>query len=199
MGRSGPFFQRCARQLLGFMTPVVAVPGRTEGRVAAAPYGQGSMLPGQRKSVEPKPPRLGVDAQGRQQFVRASPWRDPAAWTVVRKDTIPPLEPRATWAVDETGWLKQAQHSEGVSAQYCGPAGRQANCQVNVELRVSNGRLAAPRGGRLSLSESWIKEPVRCARAGVPEETRFAPKPMPPIRIFTLWLTCTDHPPKRGV
>ena len=90
---SGPLFQRSAKHLAGFLTPVVAELGRSERRVAAARYVQGLLMPGQRKSIEPMAAKLGVDAQGLQQFVSASPWSDQAVWTVVRQQIIPHLEP----------------------------------------------------------------------------------------------------------
>lgn len=181
---SGPLFQRSVSQLLGFMTPVVAALGRTERRVAATRYVQGLLLPGQRKSIEPMAQRLGVEPQGLQQFVSASPWSDQAVWTVVRQQIIPHLEPMTAWVVDETGWLKQGQHSVGVSHQYCGAVGKQANCQVSVELVVSDGQIAAPIGGRLYLPESWTNDPTRCARAGVPETITFATKPMLALQLI---------------
>jgi SRSO17 transposase len=52
--------------------------------------------------------------------------------------------------------------------QYCGAVGKQANCQVSVELVVSDGFVAAPVGGRLYLPQSWIDDPQRRAKAGVP-------------------------------
>jgi len=180
---SGPLYQRSASQLLGFMTPVVAELGRSERRVAATRYVQGLLLPGQRKSVEPMAERLGVKPQDLQQFVSDSPWSDAAVWTVVRQHIIPHLEPIATWVVDETGWLKQGQHSVGVAHQYCGSVGKQANCQVSVEVVVSDGRIAAPMGGRLYLPESWTQDRARCARAGVPEEIAFATKPMIALQL----------------
>jgi SRSO17 transposase len=171
--------------LVGFLTPVVAELGRSERRVAAARYEQGRLMPGQRKSVEPMAQRLGVDAQGLQQFVRDSPWSDQAVWKVVRQQIIPHLEPMEAWVVDETGWLKQGQHSVGVSPQYCGSVGKQANCQVSVELVVvSDGGIAAPVGGRLDLPESWTKDPGRCTRAGVPEGIAFATKPMIALQLL---------------
>src|SRR6266566_8968628 len=181
---SGPLFQRSAKHLLGFLTPVVAELGRSERRVAAVRYVQGLLMPGQRKSVEPMAERLGVDPQGLQQFVSASPWSDQAVWTVVRQQIIPHLEPMEAWVVDETGWLKQGQHSVGVSHQYCGSVGKQANCQVSVELVVSDGWIAAPIGGRLYLPENWTKDPSRCARAGVPKEIGFATKPMIALQLL---------------
>ena len=181
---SGPLFQRSAKHLVGFLTPVVAELGRSERRVAAARYVQGLPMPGQRKSVEPMAERLGVDPQGLQQFVSDSPWSDQAVWTVVRQEIIPHLEPMEAWVVDETGWLKQGQHSVGVSHQYCGAVGKQANCQVSVELVVSDGWIAAPIDGRLYLPESWTKDRVRCTEVGVPEEIVFATKPMIALQLL---------------
>jgi SRSO17 transposase len=175
---SGPLFQRNASYLLDFIAPAAATLGRSERRVAAMQYVQGLLMPGQRKSIEPMAERLGVDAQGLQQFVSASPWSDAAVWSVIRKQIIPHLEPIQSWIIDETGWLKQGRHSVGVSHQYCGAVGKQANCQMSVELVVSDGWIAAPVGGRLYLPECWTKDRTRCDRAGVPEEIGFATKPM---------------------
>lgn len=180
---SGPLFERSAKYLRGFLTPVVAELGRSERRVAATRYVQGLLMPGQRKSVEPMAERLGVEPQGLQQFVSDSPWSDQSVWSVVRQHIIPHLEPMEAWVVDETGWLKQGQHSVGVSHQYCGSVGKQANCQVSVEVVVTDGWVAAPIGGRLYLPESWTKDPTRCARAGVPEQIDFATKPMIALQL----------------
>src|SRR5574338_518030 len=81
------------------------------------------------------------------------------------------------WVVDEVGWVKQGQHSVGVAHQYCGAVGKQANCQVSVEVVVSDGWVAAPMGGRLYLPEHWVKDRRRCQQAGVPEEIDFQTKP----------------------
>ena len=124
---SGPLFQRSAKYLLDFLTPVVAELGRSERRVAATRYVQGLLLPGQRKSVEPMAQRLGVEPQGLQQFISASPWSDQAVWTVVRQQIIPHLEPMETWVVDETGWRTTCQTAwslHGLSlTNCCSPCG----------------------------------------------------------------------------
>jgi SRSO17 transposase len=95
---------------------------------------------------------------------------------LLRREVIPHFEPIEAWIADETGWLKQGKHSVGVSHQYCGAIGKQANCQVSVELVVSNGFVAAPVGGRLYLPQSWAEDPERRAKAGVPPEITFATK-----------------------
>jgi SRSO17 transposase len=95
---------------------------------------------------------------------------------VIRQEIVPHFEPIEAWIVDETGWLKQGKHSVGVAHQYCGAVGKQANCQVSVELVVSDGFVAAPIGGRLYLPQSWLEDPERCAKAGVPPGVSFATK-----------------------
>lgn len=181
---SGRQFQRSATLLGEFLAPVLAGLGRSERRVAATRYVQGLLLPGQRKSIEPMAARLGVEAQGLQQFLSASPWSEGALWSAVRREIIPHLEPMEAWVVDETGWLKQGRHSVGVSHQYCGAVGKSANCQVSVEVAVSDGTVAAPVAGRLYLPASWTQERARCAAAGVPATTVFATKPMLALELL---------------
>ncbi len=159
------------------MTPLVANLGRSERRQAALRYVAGLLMPGQRKSIEPIAARLKVDAQSLQQLLTSSPWSDEALWRAIRQEVVPHLEPLEAWVVDETGWLKQGQHSVGVSHQYCGAVGKQANCQVSVELVASDGWVAAPLGGRLYLPESWAQDPERRAEVGVPESVKFQTKP----------------------
>jgi SRSO17 transposase len=170
-------WQQSQQYLSQFMVPLVQVLGRTERRVAAARYVEGLLLPGQRKSIGPMAERLGVDSQSLQQFISDSPWPEQELWSAVRREVIPSLEPIECWVVDETGWVKQGDHSVGVSHQYCGSVGKQANCQVSVELVVSDGTVAAPVGGRLYLPQKWTEDPRRCAEAGVPKEIPFATKP----------------------
>src|ERR1700741_4835276 len=129
------------------MVPVVAPLGRSERRGAAGNYVSGLLMPGQRKSIEPMAARLGVDPQRLQQFVTDSPWDEEQVWRVVRQEVIPHFEPIEAWIADETGWLKQGKDSVGVSHQYCGAVGKQANCQVSVELVVSNGVWQRRSGG----------------------------------------------------
>lgn len=134
-------------------------------------------MPGQRKSIEPMAARLGVDAQSLQQLLSSSPWSDEALWQALRREVIPHLEPLEAWVVDESGWLKQGQHSVGVSHQYCGAVGKQANCQVSVEVVVSDGAIAAPIAGRLYLPQKWVEDSKRRAEVGVPAAVQFQTKP----------------------
>jgi len=177
-------WRRSQQYLPQFMIPLVEVLGRSERRVAATRYVEGLLLPGQRKSITPMSERLGVDAQSLQQFVSDSPWEEAALWSAIRREIIPSLEPIEAWVVDETGWVKQGGHSVGVAHQYCGAVGKQANCQVSVELVVSDGTVAAPVAGRLYLPQKWIEDAPRCLAAGVPKTVTFATKPQIAITLM---------------
>ncbi len=177
-------WKRSVKQFQQFLSPLIFDLGRSERRVAATRYIEGLLIPGERKSMEPMAARLGVDKQSLQQFVTDSPWSDQALWTAIRREVVPHLAPFEAMIVDETGWIKQGRESVGVSHQYCGAVGKKANCQVSVEVVVTDGRVAAPIGGRLYLPKSWTDDRQRCTRASVPAEVEFATKPMLAIQII---------------
>ena len=171
-------WRRSIEEFPEFMEPLVAVLGRSERREGAALYVQGLLMPGERKSVEPMAERLEVDSQKLQQFVADSPWEEQQVWESIRREVVPVMEPLAAWIIDETGWLKQGDKSVGVAHQYCGAVGKQANCQVSVEVAVSDGEIAAPVAGRLYLPEKWANDQPRREAAGVPPPVAFQTKPM---------------------
>ena len=187
-----------ARRALGdFLQPLVQELGRSERRVGAVRYVQGLVMPGERKSIEPMAARLGVDAQSLQQFVSDSPWDDELLWRRVRTEVLPALGRLEAWIVDETGWIKQGQRSVGVSHQYCGAVGKQANCQVCVEVVVSDGKIAAPAAGQLYLPQSWCGDAKRLRHAAVPRHLSFATKP--DMALALLEKLCRDQVQKAPV
>ncbi len=170
-------WQRKVADLQKFIEPLVAGLGRSERRQSAALYVQGLLMPGQRKSIEPMAARLRVNSQKLQHFIADSPWQERRVWQAVRREVVPVVEPLQAWVVDETGWLKQGNDSVGVSHQYCGAVGKQAQCQVVVELVVSDGEVAAPVGARLYLPEEWAYDQARRRQVGVPQGVSFQTKP----------------------
>lgn len=170
-------WQKSVEEFKDFMMPLSARVGRRERRVAATLYVEGLLLPGQRKSIEPMAERLQVDGQRLQQFITDSPWEEAALWRAIRQEVVPHLGPLQAWVVDETGWVKQGKHSVGVARQYCGAVGKRANCQVSVEVAVSDGHITAPVAGQLYLPEGWTRDRARCRAAGVPPQVSFATKP----------------------
>jgi SRSO17 transposase len=147
-------------------------------------YCTGLLLPGERKSVEPMaalidPTNVRKSHQSLHHFVSTSAWDDQAVLTRVGALTIPVLqkrEPVRAWIVDDTGVPKKGKHSVGVSHQYCGQLGKQANCQVAVSLSIANTFASVPIAYRLYLPQVWIDDADRRKACGVPEDLAFATK-----------------------
>ena len=177
-------WQRSVEGFPEFFEPLVAKLGRSERREGATLYVQGLLLPGERKSIGPLAERLGVDSQKLQQFMTDSPWDEADVWRAIRQEVVPVMEPLAAWIIDETGWLKQGKNSVGVAHQYCGAVGKQANCQVSVEVVVSDGEIAAPVAARLYLPEKWAGDPARRQAAGVPADVQFQAKPAIAVELI---------------
>jgi len=98
----------------------------------------------------------------------------------VRDLVLPQIERHGAieaWIIDDTSFPKCGSHSVGVSHQYCGQLGKQANCQVAVSLSVANHAASLPVAYRLYLPESWAKDDERRRKAGVPDEVAFQTKP----------------------
>jgi SRSO17 transposase len=81
------------------------------------------------------------------------------------------------WIIDDTSFPKCGPHSVGVSHQYCGQLGKQANCQVAVSLSVANRAASLPIAYRLYFPESWASDEKRRKKAGVPDNIEFQTKP----------------------
>jgi SRSO17 transposase len=162
---------------------VAAMPHRRRAAAARA-YCTGLLLPGERKSVEPMAARIEPDhVQAKHQslhhMVAKAEWDDAVLLQAVREQVLPAIErhgPVRYWIVDDTGFPKQGTHSVGVARQYCGQLGKQDNCQVAVSLSVANDQASLPIAYRLYLPEAWADDPLRRAKAGVPEAIGFETK-----------------------
>jgi SRSO17 transposase len=71
---------------------------------------------------------------------------------------------------------KKGKHSVGVSHQYCGQLGKQANCQVAVSLSVANTYASLPIAYRLYLPKNWIDDAEKRKVCGIPDDIAFATK-----------------------
>ena len=146
-------------------------------------YCRGLMLPIERKSVEPlaahlAPQNVRSAHQSLHHFVADSPWSDAAVLERVRTRVEEAMgEAARFWLVDDTGIPKKGNHSVGVSHQYCGQLGKQANCQVAVSLSLATDEASVPIDYRLYLPKGWAADSDRCAAVGVPEDLTFATKP----------------------
>jgi len=161
-----------------WLAPFLARLGRVEQRRWAPIYLQGLLGPGERKSVEPMAARVAPgDVQQLHHFISTSPWRcEPLEEELVRAADRLVGGPDAVLVVDDTALVKQGRHSVGVSRQYCGQLGKKANCQALVSLTLARGEVPVGVGLRLYLPQAWAEDPIRRARAGVPEALPGRPK-----------------------
>jgi SRSO17 transposase len=98
----------------------------------------------------------------------------------VREMVLPQIErhgPIEAWIIDDTSFPKKGRHSVGVSHQYCGQLGKQANCQVAVTLSLANHDASLPVAYRLYLPKAWAEDDGRRRKAKVPEDIAFKTKP----------------------
>ena len=164
-------------RLEGFADDIFASLPRTDQRARGECYLRGLMLDGRRKSIEPMAARLGgeVHYQALHHFVAASPWD----WRPVRRRLaerlVAELGPTA-WAVDDTGFPKDGDHSVGVQRQYCGTLGKTANCQLGVSVNAVTEQASCPLDWRLFLPESWEHDTTRRVACHLPEQVHHRPK-----------------------
>jgi len=148
-------------------------------------YCSGLLLPCERKSVEPiaaatAPHATSAQHQSLLHFLAKGEWSDETVLGKVRELVLPHIERHeaiAAWIIDDTGFPKHGSHSVGVSHQYCGELGKQANCQVAVSLSVANHYASLPVAYRLYLPDSWASDKKRRKKAGVPDAIEFQTKP----------------------
>jgi len=147
----------------------------------AAVYLRALLQDGERKSIEPMvqrvplPPDLLVrdPVQALQNFVNQSSWDEQKVWKRYRAHMAKTFaNPHAIFIVDDTSFPKDGAHSVGVQRQYCGALGKKDNCQCAVSLHYVGIRGHFPLALRLYLPESWLADPVRLDKAGVPGESR---------------------------
>jgi SRSO17 transposase len=173
------------QRLQEYLSRLTAVLGHADRKARLVGYCTGLLLPGERKSVEPMAARLEPAQvpslhQALHHFVATATWSDAAVLAAVREQVLPVLTrhgPITAWIIDDTSFPKKGRHSVGVARQYCGQLGKQENCQVAVSLSVANDWASLPIAFELYLPEDWTGDPVRRAKAGVPEDLAFRTKP----------------------
>jgi|SRR5580658_5322378 SRSO17 transposase len=168
-----------------YVEGLVSVIGHADRAGPLRDYCLGLVMPGERKSVEPMaaitaPARTAAQHQSLLHFVGQGAWSDEEVLAKVREMVLPQIERRGpieAWIIDDTSFPKQGRHSVGVSHQYCGQLGKQANCQVAVSLSLANHDASLPVAYRLYLPKVWAEDRSRRGKAGVPEEIEFKTKP----------------------
>jgi SRSO17 transposase len=159
-----------------WLTPFLGVMGRSTRSKWAPLYVRGLLSSDGPKSVQPIATRLGLPGHDQlHHFVSSAAWDDSPLWRVLAEKADSLLGgDDAVLVVDDTALPKKGTASVGVTGQYCGALGKQANCQCLVSLTLARGEVPVPVGLRLFLPSVWTEDPARCAKAGVPEATRIA-------------------------
>ena len=168
-----------------YVDGLVSVIGHADRAGPLRDYCTGLVMPVERKSVEPMaaltaPGRTAAQHQSLLHFIGEGGWSDAAVLAKVRELVLPAIErhgPIEAWIIDDTSFPKQGRHSVGVSHQYCGQLGKQANCQVAVTLSLANHDASLPVAYRLYLPKGWAEDEGRRRKAKVPPEIGFKTKP----------------------
>ena len=92
------------------------------------------------------------------------------------------------WVVDNTGIVKDGDHSPGVKRGYSGTLGKVGNCQITVSVHAVGERGALPLGWRLYLPEEWCEDLRADARRRSPTGSAFE-------RSRSLRASCSSRPP----
>ncbi len=160
--------------------------GRISGRFArreplarASDLIAGLVAPVERKNCWTIAEHAGhASPHGLQHLLGRAVWDADGARDDVRSYVLDHLaDAGAVLVLDETGDLKKGTATVGVQRQYTGTAGRIENAQVAVYLTYAAGGGHAFIDRALYLPRSWCEDPDRLARAGVPDDVRFATKP----------------------
>ncbi len=155
-------------------------------RASFATYAVGLISDGERKSMEPiacracpDPMLAGAAHQRLHNFVSNSVWSD----RDVRRESaryalaeMAKREPIVAWVIDDTGFIKQGNHSVGVQRQYTGSAGKVTNCQVGPSLCLATKSQNVPVDFELYLPKSWANDKARRKEGHIPDEVHFQTK-----------------------
>jgi SRSO17 transposase len=165
-------------RLAGFVGEVAARLPLRRQRENALLYVRGLVEHGGRKSLQPTLFRLEQTParyESMQQFLADSPW-DPTLLLRACAERVAPAIGVTAWVVDDTGIVKDGEHSPGVKRQYSGTLGKIGNCQITVSVHAVGVRGTLPLGWSLYLPEEWCDRERR-RKAKIPESVRFQTKP----------------------
>jgi SRSO17 transposase len=175
------------RRLSEFLDVIGDVLKNKRRRASFAMYAMGILGDGERKSCEPIAARACgdpalCDAYHARllHFLVDSAWSDHQVRRAATSYAITAMVARErikAWLVDDTGFLKQGDHSVGVQRQYTGSAGKTTNCQIGVSLSVATATEHLPLDFELYLPKQWVDDPARRREARIPDEIGFKTKP----------------------
>ena len=178
---------RWRMELERWLAPFLEVLGHPARRAMCPLYVAGLIGPGERKSIQPMAERLGLPSHDAlHHFIAGGAWdMEPLEAVLAAEADWLVGGPEAYLVIDDTALPKKGRASVGVAPQYATVLGKNANCQTLVSLTLARAEVPVPVALRLFLPESWISDPARLDRAGVPEAWR-TPRTKPELALAEL-------------
>jgi len=140
-----------------------------------------------RKTAERIALDLGHNVRDLQHFIGQSQWAIGPIVAIHQQLIAETLgEEDGVALIDESGVVKQGDHSVGVGPQYCGSVGKVANSQNGVYLGYVSRKGYSIVAGRLFMLQQWFDdEHAEKRRAcGVPEDLTFKTKPQIALHLL---------------
>jgi SRSO17 transposase len=152
---------------------------RAETRQRVMTYRRGRLRPAARKNSWQLAEETGdATPDGFQYVLARADWAADAVHDELRVYIRQHLsDPHGVLVIDETGFLKNGQHSAGVARQSSGPAGKVENCQMGVFVAYASRLGHALLDRERYLPEEWTNDRERCRSAGIPDDRDCATKP----------------------
>ncbi|MFF4735262.1 IS701 family transposase [Streptomyces sp. NPDC001262] len=146
---------------------------RSDQRRKGLEYLRGLLGGNGRKSIRNIAAIIGGQAteQGMHHFISSSIWD----WNPVRRALVRHLlrsAPPQAWVVRPMVIPKGGQHSVGVDRKFFPALGQVLNAQQAMGVWAVSEEMAAPVNWRLHLSEDWLQDDARRARAAIPDCAR---------------------------
>lgn len=154
--------------------------GRVEQAEWSKVYLEGLLGDAPRKTSERMALELGQKVRTLQHFLGQSPWPTEPLLAIHQSLIGETLgEEDGVALIDESGVVKQGDHSAGVARQYCGSVGKVANSQVGVYLGYVSRHGYSVVDGRLFVPEQWFGPDYADRRkaCGLPRDMTFQTKP----------------------
>ena len=169
------------------LTPLAKVLGHADRIQPLRTYCKGLLVPGGRKNIEQiaammaAPENLHSVHQSLHHFIATAAWDDDELLRRVHACVLRQIEAAHSsldaWVVTDVGLVKKGKETVGITRKFCERQGRRVNCQSGVMVLASNEHIGLPLCLRLYLPESWVIEPTRRQKGGIPDSVEFATRP----------------------
>jgi len=163
-----------AERLVEFMKPYRERVGWISRERHLDAFVAGLVGSSERKSVEPIAHAQGVDRRQLQHFVGVSVWDRLPLLERLHEEVGQELgDPEGVLVLDGSATPKKGTESVGVARQWCGRLGKVENCQIGIYLAYAGRGSCTIVDERLYLPRAWAQDPVRRAKAKVPDGVTF--------------------------